>query len=172
MLEFRGLHGRSGLDRFSWSFNSNHLIINYSSPLYLQSGSLNLHLVYNPLQLERVGLAQTGLIVTKSLSPAGPCKASPHKLGKAASVCNACTFCQVISHDDKSGLRFQAFKYWRRYYYSPASPSSFLVTQTQPVSNLNLSWTPSPYLEPQCHMNLVLCIGIIPAWAAQPATVS
>jgi hypothetical protein len=129
--------------------------------LYLQSGGLNIHLLYNPLQLERVGLAQISLLVTKSLSPSGPCKAFPHKLGKAAFVCNAMIRLHAISHD-KSGLRFQAFKYWRRYYYSPASPSSFLVTQTQPVSILSLSWTPSPYLKPQYHLNLVLCIGDMP----------
>jgi hypothetical protein len=39
------------------------------------------------------------------------------------------------------------------------------------LSNLNPSWTPSPYLKSQCHPSLVLrlCIGALPAWAAQPA---
>jgi hypothetical protein len=41
--------------------------------LYLQSGGLNLELLYNPLQLERVGLAQTGFIRTNPQAPAGRC---------------------------------------------------------------------------------------------------
>ena len=68
------------------------------------------------------------------------------------------------------GLGVHVFKYWWLYKYSPASVSSF----TQPVSNLNPSWTPSPYLRPKCHPSQVLrrCIGALPAWAAQPAAAS
>ncbi len=50
------------------------------SPLCLDSGGHNsearskaLQVLNNPLQLERVGLAQTGFIRTKPGSPAGPC---------------------------------------------------------------------------------------------------
>ncbi len=49
------------------------LIINYSSPLYLQTGGLNLQLLYKSLQLERVGLALTGFIRTNPPAPAGRC---------------------------------------------------------------------------------------------------
>jgi hypothetical protein len=45
--------------------DSNNLIMNSASRLYMQSGGLNLQLLYNQSQLERVGLAQTGLLVTK-----------------------------------------------------------------------------------------------------------
>jgi hypothetical protein len=41
--------------------------------MYLQSGGLNLELLYNPLQLERVGLAQTGFFRTNQPAPAGLC---------------------------------------------------------------------------------------------------
>ena len=93
-------------------------------------------------------------------------RTSLNNLGQAASVRNACDLCHALSIGHvQSGLGVQAFKYWRRRLYSPALPSS--STYPTPVSNLNPSWTPSPYLKPQCH--LVLCIGALPAWAAQPA---
>jgi hypothetical protein len=47
------------------------LIIKFESPFNLQSGGLNLQLLYNPLHFEKVGPAKTGLLVTKSGSPAG-----------------------------------------------------------------------------------------------------
>ncbi len=89
-------------------------------------------------------------------------RASPplSNLEEAASVRNACDLCHTISHV-QSGLGVQTFKHYWLLYSRPASPSS-------PVSNLNPSWTPSPYLKPQCHLSLVLrlCIGALPAWAA------
>ena len=92
-------------------------------------------------------------------------RTSLNNLGQAASVRNASDLCHTLSIGHvQSGLGVQAFKYWRRRLYSPALPSSSTLS---PVSNLNPSWTPSPYLKPQCH--LVLCIGALPAWAAQPA---
>ena len=94
---------------------------------------------------------------------------SLNKVGEAASVPNACGRCHAIVHVHY-GLGVHVFKYWWLYKYSPASVSSF----TQPVSNLNPSWTPSPYLRPKCHPSQVLrrCIGALPAWAAQPAAAS
>ena len=91
-------------------------------------------------------------------------RTSLNNLGGAASVRNACDPCHAIGHV-QSGLGVQTFKYyWRLHSRRPASPSS-------PVSNLNPSWTPNPYLKPQCHpsLELRLCIGALPAWAAQPA---
>ncbi len=54
----------------------------------------------------------------------------------------------------QSGLGVPVFKYWRLL-YSPASP---FFSTLLPVSNLNPSWTPSPYLKPQCHPSLELHI--------------
>ncbi len=54
-------------------FNSNHLIIISASRVYLQSGGRNAQLIYNQKQLERVGLAQTGFIMTNRPSLAGRC---------------------------------------------------------------------------------------------------
>jgi hypothetical protein len=65
------IHGLGGTD--------NAIQIIKLSPLYLGSGGHNsearskaLQLLNNPLQLERVGLDQTGFIRTKPGSPAGP----------------------------------------------------------------------------------------------------
>ncbi len=90
-------------------------------------------------------------------------RTSLNNSGGAASVRNACDPCHAICHV-QSGLGVQTFKYYWRLHSRPASPSS-------PVSNLNPSWTPNPYLKPQCHpsLELRLCIGALPAWAAQPA---
>ncbi len=81
-----------------------------------------------------------------------------HKLGEEASVRNTCDPRSVRTRSSGFNL-----KYWWLYKYSPASPSSF----TQPVSNLNPSLTPTPYLSPKCHPSQVLprCIGALPAWA-------
>jgi hypothetical protein len=78
-------------------------------------------------------------------------------------VRKACDLCHAIGHV-QSGLGVQTFKYYWRLHSRPASPSSL-------VSNLNPSWTPNPYLKPQCHPSLAhrLYIGALPAWAAQPA---
>jgi hypothetical protein len=76
---------------------------------------------------------------------------------------NECELCHAVG---QSGLGVPAFKYWRL--YSPASP---FTSTLLPVSNLNpSSWTLSPYLKPQCH--LLLCIGALPAWAAQPVAMA
>ncbi len=90
-------------------------------------------------------------------------RASLNNLGEAASVRNACDLCHAIGYvQSRRGV--QSFKYYWLLYSRPASPSS-------PVSKLNPSWTPNPYLKPQCHPSLALrlCIGALPAWAAQPA---
>jgi hypothetical protein len=57
-----------------FEFQFKPLIIKSTPRLYLQSGTPNLQLLYNPLQLGRVGLAQTVLRGKKSGSPAGPCQ--------------------------------------------------------------------------------------------------
>jgi hypothetical protein len=90
--------------------------------------------------------------------------ASHYKLGKAAFARNACAICHAIGHV-QSGLGVPAFKCWRLYW--AASPFSYTLT---PISNLNPSQTPSPYLHPQCHPEP--CISALPAWAAPPAAVS
>jgi hypothetical protein len=86
---------------------------------------------------------------------------SLNKLGQVASVHwhNACEVCNAIGRV-LSGLGVPAFKYLQFKLYSPASPFSSALS---PVSNLIIFWTPSP----QCH--LMLCIGALHAWAAQPA---
>ena len=63
-----------------------------------------------------------------------------------------------------SGLGVPAFKYWQP--AGPPSPSSFTFSPV-PILNPTCTLSPSPYLTLQCP--LVLCIGALPAWAAQPA---
>ena len=89
---------------------------------------------------------------------------SLNKLGEAASARNACAICHAIGHV-QSGLGVPPCKFWRL--YSAALPFSYTFS---PVSNLNTSQTPSPYLKPQCHPEP--CISALPAWAAPPAAVS
>ncbi len=74
-----------------------------------------------------------------------------NNLGQMAFVRSVCEVYHASGHI-QSGLGVPAFKYWRL--YSPVLPFSSTLS---PISNLNLSWTPSPFLNPQCH--LVLCIG-------------
>ncbi len=90
--------------------------------------------------------------------------ASHYKLGEAASARNACAICHAIGHV-QSRLGVPAFKCW--WLFWAASPFSYTLS---PVSNLNPSQTPSPYLKPQCHLEP--CISALPAWAAPPAAAS
>ena len=92
-------------------------------------------------------------------------RTSLDKLGRlpARNECDTVCHCDVQS---QSGLGVPAFKYWLpRHAPAPPFPSTLL-----PVSNLNPSWTPSPYLKPQCHLEL--CIGALQACAAQHAAMA
>ena len=93
-------------------------------------------------------------------------RTSLDKLGEAASARNACAICHGHAQSGL-GLGVPPCKYWRL--YSASSPFSYTLS---PVSNLNPSRTPSPYLKPQCHPSPEPSIGALPAWAAPPAAES
>ncbi len=131
----------------SQRFCSQKIVLNLKS--YLESSAIN--------------MKYSKLYTLKPVSGGLGNRTSLNNLWQAASVRNACDLCHAIGHVH-SGLGVQTFKYYWRLHSRPALPSS-------QVSNLNPSWTPNPYLKPQCHPSLALrlCIGALPAWAAQPA---
>ncbi len=135
---------------------------------FFVSSNLNIkkyrmHSMQAPAKIETNNMKYCKLYTLKPVSGGRGNKTSLNNLGEAASVRNTCDLCHTISHV-QSGLGVQAFKYYWRLYSRPASSSS-------PVSNLNPSWTPNPYLKPQSYPSLALrlCICALLAWTAQPA---